>query len=1080
MVDGFPKIVLHGIWWQSRFHLWGERGDCAGVVAPPAQEELPTIPPPRGRRRTRVRKSPQQQGPPLHASSLPVAELQAILGEVSRDGLIASTGEKSSLVLWLPSRGGVALPPRAASDAECGASATLISLLVPTLAFSPADAVDLLSDLPEASGPICGETLRYWSHLARLVLSLLSRQQFVPDVQEVADGAFIAGWRLLVEDAAELGWLERFAAAMPPICLAVATAKPVEAEAARIVDDFLGEAADAVIRRLLENDPFFGQVRRRISKKPDGESRWLSALLGRNRIISGSAEDNAEIAAQVRSWVGQLDEPETPTPRLCFSLVEPEDDADPTAANWRVRFDLRSPETDEPLDITKVWTEPQSTPSILTRHLAGRRQRLMAELARAAEVFPELDAALRRTGATGVDLTTSGAHTFLREWAQLLKARGFDVSLPDWATATDRQMGLKLMLKPPDGSPDDMIAGVPSELSVGSFGLNTLLDFDWRIAVGDETVSLEEFERVASHKAPLVKLRGTWVNLDWDAAELALKFVKRRPGGKMTLGDALRLAGGAVDLDTGLPVVGLTGTSWIEQLLTWAPDARVRELGQPVGFVGTLRPYQRRGLQWLAFLDRLGIGACLADDMGLGKTIQLIALLLHEREQGSQPAEASVAADQTSSKTAVGPTLLFAPMSVVGNWEREVRRFSPSLRVLVHHGPDRLLGDAFVDAVLRHDLVITTYGLAQRDLKALSRVPWHRIALDEAQKIKNPSANQTISIRALPSVHRVALTGTPVENHLSELWSIMEMLNPALLGSASSFRERFAVPIEKMGDQRRAGQLRQMIRPFLLRRLKSDPEVECDLPEKMEMRVYCNLTPEQAAHYERLVSDMLNEVDAATGIRRRGLILATLTRLKQVCNHPEHLLRGTGPLDRRSGKCERLVEMLEELLDEGDAALIFTQYREMGHILERLLAERLHTETLFLHGGSPAKKREEMIQRFQDPASATRLFLLSLRAGGFGLNLTRANHVFHFDRWWNPAVEDQATDRAHRIGQTRRVQVHKFVCIGTIEDRIDQVLTEKSALADHIMGSGDEWLTSLSTKELREYLTLSSEAVAEE
>jgi hypothetical protein len=1059
--------------------LWGERGDCAGVEMPPGQEEAPTVPPPRGRSRTRARKTAEHPGPPLHPGSLPVAELQAILGEVSRDGLIASMGDKSSLLLWLPSRGGVPLPSTAAADAEAGTAATLISVIVPTLAFSPADAVDLLSDLPGASGASCGESLRYWSHLAKLLLSLLSRQHFVPDVEESSDGKFIAGWRLLVEDAAELAWLERFAAAIPAICRAVATAKPVEAEAARIVDGFLGEAADAVIRRMLENDPFFGQVRRRISKKPDGESRWLSALLGRNRAIEGSAEDNAEMATQVHSWVGQLDELETPTPRLCFSLVEPEDDADPAGANWRVRFDLRSAETDEPLDITQVWTEPHNSPSILTRHLAGRRQRLMAELARAAEVFPELQAGLRKPGATGVDLTTSGAHTFLREWAQLLKARGFDVSLPDWATATNRQVGLKLMLKP-EGSPEDAVDGVPSEVSVGSFGLNTLLDFDWRVAVGDETVSLEEFESIASHKAPLVKLRGSWVNMDWDAAELALKFIRSRPSGKVTLGDALRLAGGAVDLDTGLPIVGMTGSSWIEQLLAWAPDARIQEIVQPVGFTGTLRPYQLRGLEWLVFLDRLGIGACLADDMGLGKTIQLIALLLHEREQGPQPPQAPAAADQPTGKTAVGPTLLFAPMSVVGNWEREVRRFSPSLRVLVHHGPDRLMGDAFVDAALAHDLVITTYGLAQRDMKALTRVPWHRITLDEAQKIKNPSANQTIAIRALPSTHRVALTGTPVENHLSELWSIMEMLNPSLLGSASMFRERFAVPIEKMGDQHRAGQLRRMIRPFLLRRLKSDPEVECDLPEKMEMRVYCNLTPEQAAHYERLVSEMLNEVDAATGIRRRGLILATLTRLKQVCNHPEHLLRGEGPLDRRSGKCERLVEMLEELLEEGDAALIFTQYREMGHILERLLAERLHTELLFLHGGTPAKKRQEMIDQFQDPTSATRLFLLSLRAGGFGLNLTRANHVFHFDRWWNPAVEDQATDRAHRIGQTRRVQVHKFVCIGTIEDRIDQVLTEKSALADHIMGSGDEWLTSLSTKELREYLTLSSDAVAEE
>jgi SNF2 family DNA or RNA helicase len=418
-------------------------------------------------------------------------------------------------------------------------------------------------------------------------------------------------------------------------------------------------------------------------------------------------------------------------------------------------------------------------------------------------------------------------------------------------------------------------------------------------------------------------------------------------------------------------------------------------------------------------------------------------------------------------------------MSVVGNWEREIQRFAPSLRVLVHHGPQRLSGEHFVKAVGRHDVVITTYGLAYRCENDFKTVAWHRIALDEAQKIKNPSAAQTIALRALNATHRVALTGTPIENHLSELWSIMEVLNPGLLGSAASFRARFAVPVEKLGDQERAGRLRRMIRPFLLRRLKSDPAVACDLPEKMEMKVFCNLTSEQAAFYEQTVGELLGEVDRASGIRRRGLILATLTKLKQICNHPAHFLKATGPLDGRSGKCERLVEMLEEVIEEGDAALVFTQYREMGELLLTLLTTRLGIELPFLHGGTPMKKRNEMIARFQDAASPVRVFLLSLRAGGFGLNLTKANHVFHFDRWWNPAVEDQATDRAHRIGQTRKVLVHKFVCIGTVEDRIDQLLTEKSALADRIVGSGDEWLTGLSTRELREYLALTDEAVAE-
>jgi len=408
-----------------------------------------------------------------------------------------------------------------------------------------------------------------------------------------------------------------------------------------------------------------------------------------------------------------------------------------------------------------------------------------------------------------------------------------------------------------------------------------------------------------------------------------------------------------------------------------------------------------------------------------------------------------------------------------------LERFSGNLRVLVHHGLDRPTGGAFVKAARRCDVVITTYGLAQRDLKTFNRVRWHRIALDEAQKIKNPSANQTIAIRSLKAANRVALTGTPLENHLSELWSIMEMLNPGLLGSAAAFRKQFALPIEKMGDTHRAEQLRRTIRPFVLRRLKNDPNVECDLPEKMEMRVYCNLTPEQASLYRRTVQQMLEEVDRSSGIRRRGLILATLTRLKQICNHPAQFLAQTGPLSSRSGKCERIAEMLEEVLEENDAALVFTQYRVMGDLLRDFLRDRLRTDVPFLHGGTPAKQREKMIQAFQECQDGPPIFLLSLKAGGFGLNLTRANHVFHFDRWWNPAVEAQATDRVHRIGQTRRVQVHKFVCIGTIEDRIDKLLAEKSALAEQIVGSGDAWLTGLSTTELKNYLALAPEAVTE-
>jgi len=1057
-------VHLQGTWWQSRFHLWGERLD-----EPPAR-------PGRG--------SPARI--PRHPAALTAAGLRAAIGEVSPDGLLASAADEGTLTLWLPTRrgrpatsaaaGGVAeSPAAAAASPPNGESTTLNRFTVPTLVFRPADTVDLLMNLPRSwlasppatagapPGAIRAPALRFWQRLARVALALLARQQFVPDVlidpaaAEPAGGA--ARWRIHVADRPLLVWLERCAAAMPPVMRAVDTAGGAPLAATRMVDDFLLTVGDAVVRRSLSRDPFYEQLHRRAAEERSWDLCWLSALVGEDPVLRADPDDTTIYAPRVRAWLAGLDQDHPDQrPALSFVLLEPPPEQDEQHARWQVRFELRTEPGGEPLDLGRVWSEDSAAPTILGRQLTSRRQHLIAELRRAALSFPALEPALADGQPVAVDLNTDEAHRFLHEYAPLLRAQGFAVRLPPWAERLDRRLGMELHVRPKRSSGED------AEVALGSFGLATLLEFDWRVAVGGQPVSLPEFRRMAASSTRLVRVFGEWIDLDHEAAQRALAFLERDSGGELTLAEAIRLASGAGDPATGLPVIGLRGTDWIERFLNDAGEARVERLSQPEAFHGKLRPYQRVGLDWLAFLDRLGIGGCLADDMGLGKTIQLLALLLHERRDGRSP----------------GPTLLFAPMSVVGNWEREIRRFAPSLRVLVHHGPDRLAGAAFLRAAAEHDVVLTTYGLAQRDFHVLSRVAWRRIALDEAQKIKNPSANQTIAIRSLRAPRRVALTGTPIENHLSELWSIMEVLNPGLLGPAAEFRGRFAVPIEKLGDRQRAEQLRRLIRPFVLRRLKSDPDVVCDLPEKMEMRVYCNLTPEQAVHYERVVNELLAQVDSARGIRRRGLILAALTRLKQVCNHPSHLLRDGGPLAGRSGKCERLGEMLEEVLEAGDAALVFTQYREMGDLLQRYLQDRLGLWVPFLHGGTTATERNRLIDAFQDPAGKERIFLLSLRAGGFGLNLTRANHVFHFDRWWNPAVEDQATDRAHRIGQTRRVQVHKFVCIGTIEDRIDQVLTEKAALADRIVGSGDEWLTDLSTAELRDVLRLSREAVAED
>jgi len=458
----------------------------------------------------------------------------------------------------------------------------------------------------------------------------------------------------------------------------------------------------------------------------------------------------------------------------------------------------------------------------------------------------------------------------------------------------------------------------------------------------------------------------------------------------------------------------------------------------------------------------------VADNILCHNTIQLITLLLHDSELAAKQGEPMP-----------NPTLIICPMSIVGNWQRELQRFAPSLSVMIHHGAERLTDEAFREEAKKHDVVITTYALALRDKEHLSPIEWEYVVLDEAQNIKNESAKQTKAIRGLNARHRIALTGTPVENRLSELWSIMEFLNPNYLGSGQDFSKKFAIPIERYHDKNRAETLKRLLQPFVLRRLKTDKAIIQDLPDKMEMKVFCNLTQEQASLYEAVVKEMIEKIEQSEGIERKGLVLSTLLKLKQICNHPAQFVGDGSSLPDRSGKLARLEEMLAEALAAGDKALIFTQFAEMGKMLRNHLQETLGCEVLFLHGGTPKKQRDAMVQRFQEDRRGAPIFILSLKAGGVGLNLTAANHVFHFDRWWNPAVENQATDRAFRIGQQKNVQVHKFVCVGTLEERIDLMIEQKKVLAESIVGSGENWLTEMSTDQLKELFALSREAVGE-
>ncbi len=634
--------------------------------------------------------------------------------------------------------------------------------------------------------------------------------------------------------------------------------------------------------------------------------------------------------------------------------------------------------------------------------------------------------------------------------------------------------------------------------SMGNLGVNSIVEYDWRIALGDYELSEKEFKKLSQLKVPLMNIQGNWFELspedlmkvqqlfeeetpgtqkkkepkknkteiealhemkEMKLNELTRSFTKSRP-----LGDVLRMGVKEQENVAELPILKIEGDKEFNQFMDgMRHPEKIKKLEKIPHFHGKLRPYQRKGVNWLNFMRRYGLGACLADDMGLGKTIQIIALFLHEKFNLSSQKETLKA-------------LVICPLSVLGNWKREINRFAPDLKVFIHHENNRLEeGDLHNIRNLKQDVVLTTYGLALGD-KHLFQIPrWNSVILDESQNIKNHQAKTTRAVKKIKAGHKLALTGTPIENRLSELWSLMDFLNPGLLGRITEFKRKFIKPIEREHDKTRAAKLKRLIQPFILRRLKTDKKIIKDLPEKMEMDVYCNLTREQATLYDATVNDMIQKIEEEDGIKRRGLILSTITKLKQICNHPAQFLHSNKKLKNRSGKLMRLGEMVSEAISEGDKVLIFSQFKEMGKIIKRYLGRMFQVKIPFLHGGVPQKKRDKMVQTFQSKSMEHPIFVVSLKAGGTGLNLTAANNVFHYDRWWNPAVENQATDRAYRIGQTKNVNVYKFTCMGTIEEKIMETIEKKRKLADQIIGSGEGWITELSTEELKSLMKLNVE-----
>ena len=1049
--QGFlPVIVLHAVWSrESRLCVWGE------------DSRLPARAPRRGRPSAKPR-------PRAHPFACTLQDVAGALARVCPKLDPGAIVERDATVLLPSFNDGPQSSPHLLRAREDHVAAGRPDLLHPWVVsaanLAPADAVEVLLGLPvnDEPGAAVGDSLRFLAEVAKLALEMLARGRVLPSLVW-RDNRWLASWQPVTIDPGDAERMRLLVAAMPPLLRGEVGLSehgtPPEAIAADVLDALI----DACARRFLPSGVLPGRGRRRSRSAIE---RWLAALTGKDTVVHADQLELAALAEQLDGWRDAMERYAAQrTFRTCFRLSAPkepagagaegaEDEGEVGSEPWRVEILLQA--KDDPsvlVPAQEVWSSNGDGLRVLGRRIEDPQERLLGGLGHALRLWPELEAALHQPAPTLVELDTDAAFGFLFDAVPALEEAGFGVLAPAWWS---RRLRLKLTAEPfkewEEGS--------------GLFSLEGLCAYEWRIAVGDVTLSVAELRELAALKLPLVMSRGQWIVLRPEDVEAALKFFEgRQERGEAAAAELVRES---LALGTGhddAPETEIEGTGWLSELLNAKGERKLGEVATPASFAGELRPYQQRGLAWLSFLSSLGLGACLADDMGLGKTPQTLALLLAEREQHA-----------AQSRNRLGPTLLICPTSVVGNWQREAERFAPSLCVLVHHGAERLTGRKLVTAVRRADLVITTYALATRDRDTLAGVNWERVALDEAQNIKTSDAKQTRAIRSLPARQRVALTGTPVENRLSELHSIMDFLNPGLLGPAATFKRCYATPIERWRDQRATERLRQATGPFILRRLKADKEIISDLPDKIEMRVDCHLTREQATLYQAVVDEMLEKAERAEGIERSGIILAALMKLKQVCNHPAHLLKDRSELDGRSGKLARLEEILAEALAEGDKALCFTQFAEFGHLLRGHLQERLGREVLFLHGGAPKTARDEMVRRFQAEGDPS-LFLLSLKAGGTGLNLTAANHVVHFDRWWNPGVEDQATDRAFRIGQRKNVQVRKLTCVGTVEERIDSLIAQKKDLAQRIVGSGERWITELDTAQLRELVTLSREAV---
>ncbi len=901
-----------------------------------------------------------------------------------------------------------------------------------------------------------GADLLFWYYYTQSFKQIILKEQYIPALKyyqpqktksrkKRSTLEIYPGWEIVSEQyEAEI---QNYREAMPKICVAGFAREP---ESPHFYDEetLLRHFSECLLTDITTHTPSTAKFSKQLS------GTILEKCCDPALISHPGTNDLAlEEYQQWLAWRYKITQNRDNIPfYLYFQLLSPNKAEEP----WELQFQV-APKNDPSLKISlkDYWRLGTQERTVFHKQFGQEFEaNLLLNLGYAARIYSLLWTGLETNEPSGVMLDLDEAFEFLKETAWILEDAGYKVIVPAWWTPKGRKRA-KLRLKVTSSSKSASKSETKSY-----FGLDTLVQYQYQLAIGSQPVTEEEWQQLVNAKVPLVKFRGEWVELDLASMQQMLEFWQKQgqENQQMSLLELLqREAEAGEELE-------FERDDTLEEMLQKLNDKSQLELVTDLpNFQGKLREYQQRGVSWLNYLENLGLNGCLADDMGLGKTIEVIARLIQEKNNNTQ----------------VAPTLLIVPTSVIGNWQKEIAKFAPHIRSMIHHGSGRSKdGSEFEQAVSSHDVVITSYTLVRKDAKLFDSVSWQRIVLDEAQNIKNPKAAQTKAILKLKATHRLALTGTPVENRLLDLWSIFNFLNPGYLGKQTQFRKAFEVPIQRDSDRAKALTLKKLVEPFILRRVKTDKNIIKDLPDKVEQKVYCNLTPEQASLYEAVVQDVEQQIEEKAGMERKGLILSTLMKLKQICNHPRQFLQDESEFTpKRSHKLSRLQEMIEEIQAEQESLLIFTQFREIGDALQQYLRHNYYYQTYYIHGGTNRKQRDKMIAEFQELSTPPAIFILSLKAGGVGITLTKANHVFHFDRWWNPAVEDQASDRAFRLGQKKNVFVHKFVTLGSLEEKIDVMIEDKKRLSESVVGADESWLTELDNDKFRELIALNRSAV---